>query len=135
MLAAGAAEAYYRGRRDMTVAPESNRESLVLPSELQAELQAAADDEQRPAVDVLRDALTLYRQSRRLLHSSDHDRGVREFALPGDDVPLTPEYRQIIRGKIAAGMQSLREGKGTDGETFFARLEAEFDELERQQRR
>jgi antitoxin ParD1/3/4 len=33
-----------------------------------------------------------------------------------------------IRKKIAAGLQSLEEGRGVDGEAVFARLEAELDE-------
>lgn len=33
-----------------------------------------------------------------------------------------------IRQKIAVGMQSLRRGKGIDGETFFAQMEAEIEE-------
>lgn len=40
-----------------------------------------------------------------------------------------------IHNQIAAGMASLRAGKGTDGEAFFVQMEAEFDELERQGRR
>ena len=32
-----------------------------------------------------------------------------------------------IRKKIAAGFQSLEEGRGVDGETVFARLETELD--------
>jgi len=33
-----------------------------------------------------------------------------------------------VRQKIAAGVASLRQGKGTDGEEFFAQMEAELDE-------
>ena len=33
-----------------------------------------------------------------------------------------------IRNKIAAGMESLRQGKGTDGDEFFDQMEAELDE-------
>ena len=33
-----------------------------------------------------------------------------------------------IRQKIAAGMESLRQGKGIDGDEFFAQMEAELDE-------
>ena len=32
-----------------------------------------------------------------------------------------------LRKKIAAGIKSLDEGKGVDGEAVFARLEAELD--------
>ncbi len=41
------------------------------------------------------------------------------------------EYRAItkeeIRHKIAPGLESLRQGKGVDSDTVFARLEAELD--------
>jgi antitoxin ParD1/3/4 len=40
--------------------------------------------------------------------------------------------KDAIRKKIAAGMASLRAGKGTDGEAFMAQMDAEFDERERQ---
>ena len=33
-----------------------------------------------------------------------------------------------VRKKIAAGMESLRQGKGVDGDAFFDQLEAELDE-------
>jgi antitoxin ParD1/3/4 len=36
-----------------------------------------------------------------------------------------------IRSKIAAGMASLREGKGVDGDAFLAAADAELAELER----
>jgi antitoxin ParD1/3/4 len=38
-----------------------------------------------------------------------------------------------IRKQIAAGMASLRAGKGTDGEGFLANMNAELAELEKQQ--
>jgi antitoxin ParD1/3/4 len=40
-------------------------------------------------------------------------------------------HKDEIRGKIAAGMASLRAGDSTDGEAFFDRLNAEFDASER----
>jgi antitoxin ParD1/3/4 len=45
---------------------------------------------------------------------------------------LTELRKDEMRKQIAAGMASLRAGKGTDGETFFAEMDAEFDALERQ---
>ena len=36
--------------------------------------------------------------------------------------------KEEIRQKIAAGLKSLEEGRGVDGEEIFARMEAEFDE-------
>jgi hypothetical protein len=54
----------------------------------------------------------------------------RELCLPQDDVPLTPEYRQTLRGKIAQGVRSLRAGKRIDPEGFFAKMDAEFEQFE-----
>jgi len=53
---------------------------------------------------------------------------------PADDEPMTEDDRQTIREKIARGLQSLREGRGTDSAAFFAEMYAELDELERQAR-
>jgi antitoxin ParD1/3/4 len=36
-----------------------------------------------------------------------------------------------IRRMIDEGFESLKQGKGVDGEAFFAQMEAELDELER----
>jgi hypothetical protein len=47
---------------------------------------------------------------------------------------MAEEYRRSVRGKIAQGLQSLRDGKATDGETFMAKMDAELAELERQGR-
>lgn len=38
------------------------------------------------------------------------------------------QVKAEIRQKITAGMESLRQGKGIDGEAFFAQMEAELDE-------
>jgi len=37
-------------------------------------------------------------------------------------------HKEELRNKIAAGLQSLAEGRGVDGEAVFARLEAALDE-------
>ena len=39
--------------------------------------------------------------------------------------------REEIRKKIAQGLASLQQGKSVDGESVFARIEAELDALER----
>jgi antitoxin ParD1/3/4 len=39
-------------------------------------------------------------------------------------------HKDEIRKKIAEGMASLRAGKGTDGETFFDKLDAELGKPE-----
>ena len=41
---------------------------------------------------------------------------------------LKAMQKDEIRKKIAAGLKSLEEGRGVDGEAVFARLEAELDE-------
>lgn len=41
-------------------------------------------------------------------------------------------YKDDLRQKIAAGMASLRAGKGIDGEAFLTRMEADLAELEHQ---
>ncbi len=38
-----------------------------------------------------------------------------------------------LRQKSAAGMASLRAGKGEDGDAFFAKMDAELAELERRE--
>lgn len=40
-------------------------------------------------------------------------------------------YKASMREKIAAGMASLRAGKGTDGEDFMAELDADLAAIER----
>ena len=37
-------------------------------------------------------------------------------------------HKEELRKKIAAGLKSLEEGKGIDGEEFFAQMNAELDE-------
>lgn len=54
------------------------------------------------------------------------------LGLLEDDVPVTPACRATIHEKIARGMRALRAGNGVDGETFFAQMAAEFDEVEQQ---
>jgi len=109
---------------------------LALPPALLAELEAAANEEHRPVADVARDLIELGLSERRWQAHAERERQrVRELGLPDDDQPMTDEYRQVIREKIAAGMASAREGRLVDGETFFARIHAEMDELERQGRR
>jgi antitoxin ParD1/3/4 len=45
---------------------------------------------------------------------------------------LVALHKDEMRRKIRAGMNSLRAGKGTDGEAFLATMDAELAELERQ---
>ena len=39
--------------------------------------------------------------------------------------------KEEVRKKIVAGVESLQQGKGKDGDEVFARIEAELDALER----
>jgi antitoxin ParD1/3/4 len=61
------------------------------------------------ASDVLKDAL-------RLLEEQDR---------------YTAMHTQEIRDKIARGYESLRAGKGLDGEAVFEEIEKELDAIER----
>ena len=46
-----------------------------------------------------------------------------------DEAQLAAD-RDEVRRKIAAGLQSLRDGKGIDGPAFFAELDATLQALE-----
>jgi predicted transcriptional regulator len=112
--------------------PSSNTD-LTIPPALAAAIQAVAEDEHRPAADVVRDALEGYLEGRGWRRRSEQELSrARELGLPNDDVPLTQEYRQTIREKIAEGLASAQQGRLVDGEAVFARIDAELDELERQ---
>jgi hypothetical protein len=72
---------------------------LTIPTALQAELQAAADEEQRPVLEVLRDAVESYlkeqRWRRTLAYGADR---AKALGLTETDVPrLIAEYRQEKR--------------------------------------
>jgi hypothetical protein len=45
---------------------------------------------------------------------------------PADALALTDAYREDLRKKIDQGLQSLREGKTTDGEAFMAGMDVEL---------
>ena len=107
--------------------------AMAIPPTLMAKIRNAANEEHRSATDVLRDALELYLEARQWRQHSDHELAcARALGLPDDEAVSTTQYRHTIRDKIAQGLRSLREGKGADGEAFFARLDAQFEELERQ---
>jgi metal-responsive CopG/Arc/MetJ family transcriptional regulator len=109
----------------------SENELVSVPPALAAELRAVADEESRDAADVVRDALEDYREIRRWRQRTSQERA-RALGLPDDTVPLTAEYRQATREKIAQGLRSLQMGQGVDGEAFMEQMDAEFAELERQ---
>jgi predicted transcriptional regulator len=81
-------------------------DSYDLPASLQAELQAAAAQEHRPAGELLCDAVEQFLAERRRF--SRHD----------------------AHSKIARGLESLSQGKGLDGESVMADLLAELDALQ-----
>ena len=105
--------------------------SLALSPALQAQIEAAAAEEHRPAGEVLREAVERYLQTQHgNLHAEWELQQGRDLGLPSDDPPLTPEYRRTIREKIEQGLESVRQGRVVDGEAVFARIEAELVELE-----
>jgi antitoxin ParD1/3/4 len=114
--------------------PTGESNSFVLPPALLAEVEAAADAEHRPVADVVRELVEQGLSERRWkAHSEEELRLARELGLPdADGQPMSDEYRQTIREKIAQGMQSVREGRVTDGEAFMAKMNAELAALERQ---
>jgi uncharacterized protein YicC (UPF0701 family) len=118
--------------------PETSPDTLAIPPALLAELQAEAEKEHRPAAELLRDLVQQGLAERREWQAHAERERQRAIDLgihdPADDEPMTDEYRQDIREKIAQGLKSLREGRFTDGETFMAKMDAELAELERQGR-
>ncbi|HXB68264.1 MAG TPA: type II toxin-antitoxin system ParD family antitoxin [Candidatus Acidoferrales bacterium] len=50
-----------------------------------------------------------------------------------DQIPVARKHQ--FQNKIADGLQSLRLGKGVDGEAVFDRIEAEIETLERNGRK
>jgi hypothetical protein len=91
------------------------------PPALIAKLEAIADEQHRPIAELVRELVE------ERLHTLELD-------LLDDDPPMTDEYRQTIHEKISVGLQSLREGKGTDGNTFFTEMYSELEALEQQGR-
>ncbi len=117
----------------METAPSSG--SLAIPPDLLAKIEAAAEDEHRPTGDVLRDVIERgLSEQRWQAHAEQEDQRVRELGILDDegDQPMTDEYRQTIRDKIAQGARSLREGRVADGAAFMARMDVELAELERE---
>ena len=109
-----------------------NGAAFVLPPALVDEVEAAAQEDHRAVDDLVRDFIEHGLSERRwkILAGKERQRA-REAGLPDDDRSMSDEYRQCIRGKIAWGLQSLRDGNATDGETLMAKMDAELAELER----
>ena len=112
---------------------ESDTVQIPLPPTLVAEVRTIANEEHRPAADVLRDLVADALATRRWKADEAQELArAREFGLPDDTVALTDEYRRIIREKIAEGLASARSGRLLDGEAVFDRIFANIDEDERQ---
>jgi predicted transcriptional regulator len=77
----------------------------LIPPALLAEIEAAAAEERRPVRELVGEAVERYLSQRRWLR------------------------RDEVHAKIAQGLESLRQGKGLDGESVMAELIAELDRL------
>jgi predicted transcriptional regulator len=82
--------------------PQNPSDTLVPPA-LIPEIQAAAEEEHRAPRDLVGEAIERYLSERRWFR------------------------RDEIHAKIAEGLESLRQGKGLDGEAVMAELLAELD--------
>ena len=78
----------------------------LIPPGLLAEIEAAAAEEHRAPRELVGEALERYLSERRWLRKDE------------------------VHAKIAQGLESLRQGKGLDGETVMTELLAELDGLE-----
>jgi len=76
----------------------------LVPPGLLAEIEAAAAEEHRPPRELVGEALQRYLSERRWFRKDE------------------------AHAKIAEGLESLRQGKGLDGEAVMAELLAELDE-------
>jgi hypothetical protein len=118
--------------------PEPSPNTFDIPPALRAEIETAAEQENRPATGVLRDLVErgVAERRERQAHAARERQRAIDLGLhdPADDQPMSEEYRRCIQEKIVQGLKSLGEGKGTDGEALFAEMYAELDELERQGR-
>jgi hypothetical protein len=75
----------------------------LIPPGLLAEIRAAAAEEHRAPSELVGEAVERYLSERRWFRKDE------------------------IHTKIAQGLESLRQGKGLDGETVMAKLIAELD--------
>jgi hypothetical protein len=85
--------------------PETSADTLV-PSGLLPEIRAAAAEEHRAPSDLVGEAIERYLSERRWFREDK------------------------VHAKIAQALESLRQGKGLDGETVMAELTAELDTSE-----
>jgi predicted transcriptional regulator len=92
-------EEIIRPGRLFPVTTPSDTDTLTLPPALLAEVQAAADEERRPAGAVLREAVERYLRERRWQKIFAYgEQRARELGLTEQDVPrLIAEYRREER--------------------------------------
>jgi hypothetical protein len=79
--------------------PDTSPEGLAIPPALLAEIQAEAEKEHRPALDLLQDAVQRYLRAKRWqkIHAYGEERA-KALSLTEEDVPrLIAEYRQEQR--------------------------------------
>jgi hypothetical protein len=81
-----------------------------VPSNLLPEIEAAAEEERRAPGELVGEAIERYLSERRWFRNDE------------------------VHAKIAQGLESLRQGKGLDGETVMAELIAELDDPDAQGR-
>jgi hypothetical protein len=75
----------------------------LIPPGLLVEIEAAAAEERRPVRELVGEAVERYLSERRWFRRGE------------------------VHAKIAQGLESLRQGKGLDGESVMAELIAELD--------
>ena len=78
-------------------------DTLIVPPALQAKVKAAAAEEHRAPDELVGEAVERYLWERRWFRKDD------------------------VQTKIAQGLESLRQGRGLDGESVMADLIAELD--------
>ncbi len=79
--------------------PRAEENTIAIPPSLLAEIQAAAEEEKRPAEEVLREAIERYLRNRRWQRILAYgEERARALGLTEADVPrLIAEYRQEQR--------------------------------------
>lgn len=83
--------------------PETARDALI-PPDLLPEIRAAAAEERRPPGDLVGEVIKQYLSERRGFRKDD------------------------VHSKIAKGVESLRQGKGLDGEAVMVEMLAALDD-------
>jgi len=93
----------FRRRLANLIPMDASNDILIVPLALQAQVKAAAAEDHRNPIDLVGEAVERYLWERRWFRGSD------------------------VHAKVAQGLESLRQGKGLDGESVMAELIAELD--------